>query len=342
MARRLIVLFLIVCAVVASGFAFVSARETAPASSSLRSVTIGMGYVPNVQFAPFYVALQQGFYRKAGLDVHLSYGVSPNLLQLVAAGRDDFAVADGTDVIAATAQGVPIRSVATLYRRLPVSIFSKKSKGIGSISALRGKTLGVPGKFGSTYVGLLAALSTAGVKPGDLTIKTIGFTQAESVAQGTVDAAVGYSNNEPVRLRRRGYAVQSIEVGAVTNLVGPGLVAGTSLIAKDPGTVRKFVEATMVGLAYTIAHPQKAFAASRKERGLTTLRGRDVGDQYAVLLRSIAFWHDAATRAHGLGYANMGQWRTSIALLKRVGQVPHAVKPAQVVTDRFVDGTPRM
>jgi len=318
-----------------------AAHGTRPATRphALHAVTIGMGYVPNVQFAPFYVAAQRGYYRRAGLDVTFSYASSPNLLQLVGAGRIDFAYADGTDAIAASARGIPITYVATLYQRLPVAIFALAAKGIHTVRDLRGKTIGVPGLYGSTYVGLLAALRTAGLRPGDVKIEPIGYAQAESVAAGKVDAAVGYSANEPLLLARRGYRVTTLEVGDVTGLVGPGLLAGRLLISRDPTLVRAFAQATLHGLADTIADPRAAFAAARRVQGLTTLRGRDIGDQYAVLLRAIGFWHGPATRAHGLGYADPAQWRDTARILATVGQLPGAPRVDATFTNAFSRGS---
>ena len=305
-----------------------------------RAVTLGVGYVPSVQFAPFYVAAARGYYRQAGLDVRFSYGFSPNLLQLVGAGRDDFAIGDGTDTIIAASQGVPVTSVATMYQRLPVAIFSLRRAGIRAVRDLPGKRLGIPGRFGSSYAALLASLHAQGIAPGVVSTVTIGYTQAQSVVQGKVDAAVGYSTNEPVVLERHGYRLNVLEIGTLSRLVGAGLVAGNSLITRNPGIVQGFVRATMRGMADTIARPAAAFAVCRKVRGLDTLRGRDIGDQYAVLLRSISFWHDGDTRRHGLGYANAAQWSASIRLLRAVGQVSRMPSLGRVVTNRFVSGAP--
>jgi NitT/TauT family transport system substrate-binding protein len=300
-----------------------------------------VGYVPNVQFAPIYVALARGFYKKAGLDVRITYGYSPNLLQLVGAGRESFAYGDGTDVILAVSHGIPVTSVATLYQQLPAAVFSLKKAGIRTLRDLRGKRLGVPGRFGSSYAGLLVALHNAAISPSALSIQTIGYVQAQSVVQGKVAAAVGFSNNEPVVLKRHGYALNVIEIGALSTLMGPGLIAGNSLIAHNPGLVRRFVQATLQGVAATIAASRSAFAISRKVHGLTTLSGSDAADQYAVLLRSIAFWHDATTRARGLGYGSPSQWQRSIRLLNTVGQSTKRPAVSAVMTDRFVTGSPR-
>src|SRR5919197_2311140 len=322
MARRLIPVLALatLIALVTAHRAHATAGPRA-ASTSLRTVTIGMGYIPSVQFAPFYVADQRGYYRQAGLKMAFDYASSPNLLQLVGAGRVGLAIADGTDAIAAVAQGVPIVYVMAEYQRFPVAIFSLARSHIRSVADLRGKTIGVPGRYGATYVGLLAALHAAGLRPSDVKIQTIGYTQVESVAAGKVDAAVGYSPNEPVLLARHGYKVNTIEVSAVANLVAPGVVAGRSLIAHDPALVRAFVQATLHGMADTIANPHRAFTMALHVRGLTMLHGRDADAQYDVRLHTIAFWHSSATRAHGLGYADHMDCRASVRFLHTFGQV---------------------
>lgn len=325
--------------------ALLGAAVTVPASraaaahpAGTRTLILGMGYVPSVQFAPFYVAQQRGYYRNAGLSVQFDYASSPNLLELVGAGKVDLAIADGTDAIAAAAQGVPITYVMAEYQRFPVAIFALAKEHIHSVADLRGKTIGVPGRYGATYVGLLAALNAAKLRPSDVHIQTIGYTQAESVAAGKVDAAVGYSTNEPVLLARHGYKVTTIEVSRVADLVSPGVVAGRALVAHDPALVRAFVQATLHGLADTIADPHAAFGMALKVHGLETLRGSAATDQYAVLLRAIDFWHSPLTRTHGLGYADPAQWTASTRILRILGQFTSAPAPSTLYSNSFSAG----
>jgi len=347
MARRLIstcalATLLILPAI--AGFDSARAARHAAAPQALQTITLGMGYVPSVQFAPFYLADQRGYYRQAGLQVDFAYGGSPNQLELVGAGHVTCAIADGTDVLVAAAQGVPVAYVMTQYQRLPAAIFALSSRGIRSVAGLRGKTVGLPFRFGSLYAGLLAALHTAGLRPDrDVTIKAIGFNQAATVQGGKVDAAVDYSNNGPVILARHGLKITTLQIGDVTNLVGPGVIAGRPLIARNPALVRAFVQATLRGMADAVRDPRTAFAVARQAKGLPPLRGSDAGDQYAVLQSTIPFWHDSATRAHGLGYADPAQWRGSARILHEIGQLPHA--PAvddALVTNRFSAGAPRL
>lgn len=318
------------------------AATARPAPRALRTVTLGMGYIPSVQFAPFYIADQRGYYRQAGLKVDFSYAFSPNLLQLVGAGRLDFANADGTDAIAAVAHGVPVTYVMSEYERFPVAIFALAKSHISSVADLRGKTIGVPGLYGATYAGLLAALHAAGLKPGDVKIMAIGYTQVQSVAAGKVDAAVGYSINEPVILARHGYKVTTLEVSKVADLVAPGLMAGNALVKHDPALVRAFVQATLHGVADAIADPRLAFTLCTRVHGLTTLHGAAAADQYAVLERAVAFWHGAETRAHGLGYTDPARWNDSVRILRAIGQLSGAPASSTMFTNTFAHGAAKV
>jgi len=345
MARRLISATLLAALVAVAPLLAAQIQAARPMSAprALRTITLGMGYIPNVQFAPFYVADRRGYYRQAGLQVDFAYGASPNQLELVGTGRVTFAIADGTDVIAAGAQGVPVTNVMTLYRRLPVAVFALAGKNIRRVSDLRGKTVGVAGRYGSSYAALLAALRLAGLRPDrDVTLKSIGYNQAVSVQSGKVDAAVDYSNNGPVILARHGVKIDTLQIGTMTNLVGPGVIAGRALIAQNPSLVRLFVQATLRGLAATIEDPRAAFAIARTAKGLPPLRGSDIADQYAVLQSTIPFWHDAVTRAHGLGYADPAQWSDSAQTLREIGQITHAPATTSLIANNFSAGATKL
>src|SRR5688500_10227235 len=78
-------------------------------------VTIGLGYKPDVQFAPFYVAANKGYYAAEGLDVTFQNGNVPDLMKVMAAGDESlqFVAASGDEIIPARVQGIPVLSVMT-------------------------------------------------------------------------------------------------------------------------------------------------------------------------------------------------------------------------------------
>ena len=104
-------------------------------------------------------------------------------------------------------------------------MFGKTSAGVATAADLAGKRLGIPGRYGSSWIMLQALLASAGLTPEDLEIVEYpDFGQGAAVAQGAVDVATGFANNEPVQLALSGEAVGILRVDDITPLPGPGLI----------------------------------------------------------------------------------------------------------------------
>jgi len=300
-------------------------------AAGLTSVTINMGYVPDIQFAPFYVAVEKGYYRQAGLDVHFDYTIEPNALKLLAQGKDQFVDSGGDEVLVAGAQGLPVRYVMTQYSRFPTAIFWLKSSGINGPQDLRGKTIGLPGLYGASYVGLLAYLHSVGIPQSAVQLRSIGFNQVPAVANHKVDAAVGYAINEPIELKAQGYKVGEIDVYHRVNIAGAGIATSVAEMKRHPATVRAFVRATIHGMRDTIANPAQAFNLSAKQiKGLSAQRKA----QLPVLKRAVTYMR--AESGHPLGWVDPRVWSTTERALLRYGQIKHAVNPNSYFTNQFV------
>jgi NitT/TauT family transport system substrate-binding protein len=298
------------------------------------SITVGMGYFADVQFAPFYVAQARGYYRKAGLNVHFHYGIEPNLLRLASVGKFDFVNAGGDEVLAAGAQGLGVTYVMTQYSRFPSAIVSPRSKGIRNPAALRGHSIGVPGLYGASYVGLLALLQRAHVPVSDVSIKNIGFTQVAAISQHKIDAAVVYAMNEPVELRSERVAINELDIYHQADLAGAGLAARNSLIRQHPAAVRAFVQATLHGLRDTLRNPSAAFRIS--ENAVKTIKAQPTL-QRAILMRSLDFWRPEA--GHPLGWVDSRIWSLTARDLYAFHQISRSVSATPYYTNRFVSGS---
>ncbi len=306
----------------------------APESSSpetLTQVDVGVGFVPNIQFAPFYVAQAKGFYAEEGLDVSLEHGFENDFVQLTAQGERQFAVASGDQVILARAQGLPVVYVMKWYEKYPVGVAALAESGINTPADLNGRTVGIPGMFGASFVAWKGLAYAAGVDEASVNLQEIGFTQAEALNQGTVEAAVVYLANEPVQLTAQGQSVNVIQVSDYLNLVSNGLVTNEKTIAENPELVAKLVRATLKGLQYTIDHPDEAFNLSRQF--IPDMTDADAPTQKKVLDASIALW-----KSDHPGESDPQAWAVSVAFMHESGLIESDMNPDNMFTNRFVVG----
>ncbi len=305
----------------ASGSA--SPSTAAGPSAEPVKLAVGLGYIPSVQFAPFYLADQAGYYAAAGLEVEFQNNSDPNLVVLVAQGAVDVGISDGTSVIPAVSRGIPIKYVATIYGKFPSIVFSKTSSGIATASDLRGKTLGIPRKDGSSWVMLQALLKSAGLTPADLTIiEYPDYGQSTAVAAGAVQAATGFINNEPIQLQLTGEEVTVLGIDDITPLPGPGLIAGVSTLESKRDAIAKFVDATLRAMREISQTPEIGLEAAIK--AVPDLdKAREA--QSAILSATIDAWSGTVQQADGLGALDTAGWTASIAYMTELGLVPKPV-----------------
>ncbi len=293
------------------------------------ALTVGLGFIPSVQFAPFYLADQAGYYAEAGVDVEFQNKIDPDLVTLVGQGSIDVGLADGTSVIPAVSQGIPIKYVATIYGRFPSIVFSKTSSGIAAAADLEGKRLGIPGRFGSSWIMLQALLDSADLTPDDLEIVEYpDFGQGAAVSQGAVDAATGFANNEPVQLELTGEEVTVLRVDEITPLPGNGLIVGASTLESKSDAIAGFIAATLRAMEEIADNPEVGLDAA-----ITAVpelgSAREV--QAAILDATIEVWKGPAQEARGLGAIEPGDWEASIAYLQTLDLVPNPVTVDDVI-----------
>ena len=293
------------------------------------ALTVGLGFIPSVQFAPFYLADQAGYYAEAGVDVEFQNKIDPDLVTLVGQGSIDVGLADGTSVIPAVSQGIPIKYVATIYGRFPSIVFAKASSGIATAADLEGKRLGIPGRFGSSWIMLQALLASANLTTDDLEIVEYpDFGQGAAVSVGVVDAATGFANNEPVQLELTGEQVTVLRVDEITPLPGNGLIVGTSTLDSKSDAVAGFITATLRAMEEIADNPDVGLdAAITAVPELGSVR--EV--QAAILEATIEVWKGPVQEERGFGAIEPADWEQSIAYLETLELVPNPVTVDDVI-----------
>ena len=226
--------------------------------------TIGLSYIPNVQFAPFYVAESKSLFADVAATVTLRHhGASEGLFTALTSGAEDFLVAAGSEAMQARAEGVDVIAVGAYYKAFPVEVIVLGSSPIHDLKDLKGRSLGVPGRFGESWLGVQVALKTAGLTETDVEIVEVGYTQVAALTQKKVDAVAGFRTNDLIQLEAAGAKPRSLPVAPGTvPLVSTCLLTSSAYAQAHPEVVRQVVAATTKAIEATAADQKGAIDIS--------------------------------------------------------------------------------
>lgn len=325
MLKRILLLFLLGMLVTACG----TGAGRGSGNEALTKIKLPVGYIPNIQFAPLYVAIEKGYFREAGIDLEFDYSFETDAVALVGANELQFAVVSGEQVLLARAQGLPVVYVAAWYQQYPVAVVSKAEQDIQMPTDLKGKKIGLPGLYGANYIGLEALLFSAGLSDADVTLDSIGFNQVEALATDQEQAVSVYAANEPVQLRAQGYELNEIRVADHVQLASNGLITNEKTIAEDPDLVRRMVKALLHGIEDTVTNPDEAYELSKPH--VPNLAEADEIVQKEVLARSIDLW-----KAERLGFSDEQSWTNMQDTLLKMGLLETALEQDRAFTNEFV------
>jgi ABC-type nitrate/sulfonate/bicarbonate transport system substrate-binding protein len=219
-------------------------------AAALDQVSMQLKWKHQFQFAGYYAALEQGFYRDVGLDVSIREG-GPDIdvTDTVAAGKADFGVCSA-NVLRDWRVGRRLVVLAAVFQHSPAIILVPRRADISTVSELRGRTLmDTPGSDE-----IAAMLKHEGVDYNALP-RIAHQGDPRDLLAGKADAMVAYSTNEPFVLERLGAAYRTFSPSTYgIDFYGDNLCTSEAEAKVHPERVAAFRAASLKGWAYAIAH----------------------------------------------------------------------------------------
>jgi NitT/TauT family transport system substrate-binding protein len=229
-------------------------------------LTLQLKWVTQAQFAGYYVAAAEGYYKAANLDVTIKPGgpdINPS--QVIAAGGADVIVDWMPDALAAREKGVPLVNIAQVFENAGLELTCRKDSGITKPADFKGKTLGV--WFAGNQYPFLAWMGKLGFTTeganADVTVLKQGFN-VQPLLQKQAACISTMTYNEYWQLIEGGMTPEQLLVFKYQNegvaMLEDGLYTSDTEL-KDPAKVdalARFVKASMQGWEYAAAHPEEA------------------------------------------------------------------------------------
>ena len=298
-------------------------------ASALDQVSMQLKWKHQFQFAGYYAALEQGFYRDAGLDVTIREGgPGIDVAESIASGKADFGVCSAS-VLREWALGRRLIVLAAIFQHSPVVILVARRADISSVSDLRGRTL--MDSPGSDEIE--AMLKREGVDYAALP-RVVHQGDPRDILAGKADAMVAYSTNEPFILDQLGaaYRVFSPEAFGI-DFYGDNLCASEAEVKAHPDRVAAFRTASVKGWAYALAHKEATV-----DLILKTYSGKKSRD--ALLFEAERTETLVGRDANRIGEQDPARWQRIATAYRQLGLLTDDKVPEALIWDSD-DGTQR-
>jgi len=268
------------------------------------------------QFAGYYAAQQQGYYRDEGLDVEIIEGRKDRPpLQQVLSGQANYSIGD-SEILVSRIAGKPVVALAAVFQHSPYVLLSLNESGIYQPEDLIGKRIMMSGDQGGLQFKALLLKQKIDIK--QMTILPHSW-RLQDLIEGKVDVISAYAMDEPVQLQQMGYSPAIISnQGYGVDFYGDILFTTERELSMHPERVEAFLRATKKGWAYAFNHKealveQIASMPGVAKRGVTqqTLM-QEASLMVPYVLSEVVPW----------GHMNEDRWDAIAGTFAELGLIP--------------------
>src|SRR5215470_7133276 len=208
--------------------------------------------------APYFVAIDKGYYKAEGLNVTIDSGPgSVAGIARVAAGTYPIGFFDINSLVKFQDQNPDkkVQAVLMIYDKPPFAIATTAKTGITKPKDLEGRVLGAPAADGA-FAQWKAFVHEAKIDPSKVKVESIGFPVREPMlAEGKVDAITGFSFSMHYNLMQKGLKPEDIKTLLMSDygllLYGNAVMANSDYAKSNPQAVAGFVRAAISRVLHT-------------------------------------------------------------------------------------------
>jgi NitT/TauT family transport system substrate-binding protein len=282
---------------------------------------------------PFYLGVEQGIYRKHGIDLTVGEGQgSGKAVQIVAAGSDTFGLADGASIINGATKGAPVVAVMGIMDSSPYAIVARADSGITDARSLVGKTIAA--STGEAGLTVFPAILKHNHLPDDAVhfLRVDAETKMVAVLQNRAQALLGGVENQALILPRKGVPVVTLSYPSLgVNAMGLAIVASRDTIKTSPDLVRRFVAATREAFDAAIKDPEASIAA-----GMKVKPDMDHDLALAQLKAGLTLVHSPLGKDKPVGWMAAADWEQTLQLMKDYQDLKTNMPASAFWTDAFL------
>lgn len=232
--------------------------------TSLTPITFQLLWKHQFEFAGFYAAKAQGFYRDVGLDVsirELNFYEDPT--EEVISGRAQYGINDSTLIIDRS-HGKPVVLLSNIFQHSPIVLIAKSESGITSPAQMVGKTM-MLGTNELSNASIVAMLSKESVSINQIKVVPHSFN-VDDLISGKVDVISAYATNQPGVLNNKGISINIISpINYGIDFYGNNIFTSEDEVRNHPQRALNFNDASLKGWHYALSHPDETIELILKQ-----------------------------------------------------------------------------
>ena len=247
-------------AIAAASMACGSEKQSTSVEKKLKLV---LDWTPNTNHTGFYVAMEKGYYKDAGIELEIVQPPEDGAEVLVASGKADFGISFQDTMAGALSKDspLPIKAVAAITQHNTSGIMSRKGDGITTPKGLEGK------KYATWDLPIEKAILKNVVEKdgGDFAkVELIPSTVTDEVSALStkqIDAVWVYYGWAGISAKEKGFDFDYFafkDINPTFDYYTPVLITNDDMIKNNSDTVKKFLEATKKGYEFAAGNPQDA------------------------------------------------------------------------------------